>query len=158
MFERRFTKKLPIRKTSTVSQTNPKLEHCSTLSLCQLERCSIQRDRLVGRLSPKSFWRSEYYGETSDACKEGVGSSSPSLLHHLSLKRPMTNLAPTVGGRYLCLPLPTTIITGHIHSQKGSFHKNWTFQLLFFLFLSGLQLHYFCLKVNLMEPLLTPSQ
>ena len=26
---------------NTVSQTNPKLVHCSTLSLCQLERCSI---------------------------------------------------------------------------------------------------------------------
>ena len=35
---------------NTVSQANDKLIHCSTVSLCQLERCSIQRDRLVGRL------------------------------------------------------------------------------------------------------------
>ena len=110
---------------NTVSQANDKLIHCSTVSLCQLERCSIQRDRLVGwptlLFHQRASEVSEYYGETSDVCKEGVGSS---LIHHLSLKRPMTNLAPTVGGRYLCLPLPTTIITGHIHSQKGSLHKN----------------------------------
>ena len=108
---------------NTVSQANDKLIHCSTVSLCQLERCSIQRDRLVTLLyySTKELLKCP---NTTGRHQTFARKVSAPPIHHLSLKRPMTNLAPTVGGRYLCLPLPTTIITGHIHSQKGSLHKN----------------------------------
>ena len=57
----------------------------------------------------------------------------PYLQCHLPLKRPMTNLSPTGGCYYLLLSLRRTIITEHIHSQQGSSHKNYNFQIFLIL-------------------------
>ena len=147
-----------------VSQTNPKLEHCSTLSLCQLERCSIQSDRLVTRL----YYSTKELLKCPNTTQGDIRRLQGRCRLHLPLPDPppVFETADDKSGSNGRGSLPLPAITNHYHHRPHPFTERKLPQKLNFpsvsgsLFVSGLalQLHYFCLKVNLMEPLLTPSQ
>ena len=66
----------------------------------------------------------------TDTCKQCCPSLPPAPP---AIETPMTNLSPTGGCYYLLLSLRRTIITEHIHSQQGSSHKNYNFQIFLIL-------------------------
>ena len=143
---------------NTVSQTNPKLVHCCcTLSLCQLERCSIQRDRLVTRLC--------YSTKELLKCPNTTGRHQ-TFARKVLAPPPVFETADDKSGSNGRGSLPLPAITNHYHHRPHPFTEGKLTQKLNFLSVSGylfvsglaLQLHYFCLKDNLLEPLLTPSQ
>ena len=133
-----YVKKWQIRQLKTVFST---LDTLCTLSIGEMfntERSSGYPTLLFHQRASEV---SEYYGETSDVCKEGVGSSPPS-----SDPPPVFETADDKSGSNGRGSLPLPAITNHYHHRPHPFTEGKLTQKLNFpsvsgsLFVSGLAL------------------
>ena len=114
---------------NTVSQTNPKLVHCCcTLSLCQLERCSIQRDRLVTRLC--------YSTKELLNCPNTTGRHQ-TFARKVLAPPPVFETADDKSGSNGRGSLPLPAITNHYHHRPHPFTEGKLTQKLNFPSVSG---------------------